>query len=133
MSSATTATIVRLKYFIVFMRLENYLDNVAYTAMWSIIEIGLAIFAASLSTLRPLLRRFVYLTGTDKNGSTQKRQQETSRIQLEDRSNSTRTLSKCRSDGAPWSDQTNGMQVLNGVIVATDIDQEMSQADGNEM
>ena len=55
-SSASTATVVRIKYLLDYSRPEEYLYNLANMAIWSMVESGLGIIAGSLPTLRPLLK-----------------------------------------------------------------------------
>lgn len=64
--SASIASIVRVKYFYEVGRMSDLNDeesrggNNIKLQIWSIVELGLAILAACLSALRPLLR---FLTG----------------------------------------------------------------------
>ena len=62
MTSASTATIVRLKYLVAYNSPEDYLLNIAHIAIWSITESGLGLIAGSLATLRPLLRYIPFLS-----------------------------------------------------------------------
>lgn len=58
--SASTATLVRLKYLATYNSPDNYLLNIANTAIWSIVESGLGLIAGSLATLRPLLKHIPF-------------------------------------------------------------------------
>lgn len=53
---ASAATLVRLRYLVVYNRPDKYLLNVAHIAIWSIAESGLGLIAGSMATLRPLLK-----------------------------------------------------------------------------
>ncbi|TVY27410.1 hypothetical protein LHYA1_G004176 [Lachnellula hyalina] len=55
---ASTATIVRLKYVIELADVNDNLYSPSETLVWTLVETGLAIIAASIATLRPLFRRF---------------------------------------------------------------------------
>ncbi|ESZ95217.1 hypothetical protein SBOR_4396 [Sclerotinia borealis F-4128] len=52
---ASSATIVRFKFLIAF---SNHTDTLSPVLLWSTIELALGITAASIATLRPLLRRW---------------------------------------------------------------------------
>ncbi|TVY17486.1 hypothetical protein LARI1_G004529 [Lachnellula arida] len=53
---ASTATIVRLKYVIALTDVNDILYSYAKTLVWTCVETGLAIIAASVATLRPLFK-----------------------------------------------------------------------------
>ncbi|KAG4030727.1 hypothetical protein MFRU_011g01830 [Monilinia fructicola] len=53
---ASSATIVRLKYLVAFENLTDPLYSISPVFLWSSIELSLGITAASIATLRPLLR-----------------------------------------------------------------------------
>ncbi|RAL65726.1 hypothetical protein DID88_005394 [Monilinia fructigena] len=53
---ASSATIVRLKYLVAFENLTDPLYSISPVFLWSSIELSLGITAASVATLRPLLR-----------------------------------------------------------------------------
>lgn len=55
--SASTATIIRIPTVSTILDREDFLFKSTPLAVWSTVEPGMAIFAASLATLRPLLRR----------------------------------------------------------------------------
>ncbi|KAM0171449.1 hypothetical protein ACHAPF_008154 [Botrytis cinerea] len=55
--SASTATIIRIPTVTSLLITEDFLFKSTPLAVWSTVEPGIAIFAASLATLRPLLRR----------------------------------------------------------------------------
>ncbi|ATZ53145.1 hypothetical protein BCIN_09g00320 [Botrytis cinerea B05.10] len=54
---ASTATIIRIPTVTSLLITEDFLFKSTPLAVWSTVEPGIAIFAASLATLRPLLRR----------------------------------------------------------------------------
>ncbi|KAF7916784.1 uncharacterized protein EAE98_010506 [Botrytis deweyae] len=54
---ASTATIIRIPTVSTILDREDFLFKSIPLAVWSTVEPGMAIFAASLATLRPLLRR----------------------------------------------------------------------------
>ncbi|CAJ2507842.1 Uu.00g090280.m01.CDS01 [Anthostomella pinea] len=53
---ASCATVVRLFTLEAFSNKEDYLFGIAHIVFWTVIEMGLAIIAGSLATLRPLFR-----------------------------------------------------------------------------
>lgn len=62
--SASLATIARIPYARETLRSTDYLYNFTDLAIWSTVEIGLALIASSLATLKPLFRKFKILDGT---------------------------------------------------------------------
>lgn len=72
LDSASTATIIRIKYFRNYNQKTNYLrvylpvkgpqtaneiaDGVANIVLWSVVELGIGLSAGSAAALRPLLR-----------------------------------------------------------------------------
>lgn len=56
--SASTATIVRIRYLYTLANVKDFLYTTTDVAIWSTIETGLAIIIAAMATLRPLLRKF---------------------------------------------------------------------------
>ncbi|KAF7903625.1 uncharacterized protein EAF01_006674 [Botrytis porri] len=58
---ASAVTIVRLKYLVAFLNVTDSLYSIAPVFIWSTIEIALGIVAASIATLRPLLRSWKIL------------------------------------------------------------------------
>lgn len=56
--SASTATIIRLRYLYTLADVEDFLYLSTDVAIWSTIETGLAIIVAASATLRPLLRKW---------------------------------------------------------------------------
>ncbi|KAF4544307.1 Cation-transporting ATPase 4 [Lasiodiplodia theobromae] len=67
-NSASTATLVRLRYLFSYNDPSDYLYNIANIATWSIIESGIGLIAGSLPALRPLLK-YVPFLGGDSAGS----------------------------------------------------------------
>ncbi|KAH7018203.1 uncharacterized protein B0I36DRAFT_276695 [Microdochium trichocladiopsis] len=55
---ASSATIVRFPYLYSLTDVEDFLYSTSDVAIWSTVETGLAITAAGVATLRPLLRTF---------------------------------------------------------------------------
>lgn len=62
--SASLATIARIPYARETLHSSDYLYNFTDLAIWSTVEIGLALIASSLATLKPLFRKFNMLDGT---------------------------------------------------------------------
>ncbi|KAH7304306.1 hypothetical protein B0I35DRAFT_471999 [Stachybotrys elegans] len=62
-SIASIATIVRIPYAKQLLSSPDYLYNFTDIAIWSSVEIGLALTASSLATLKPFLRKMKFLTG----------------------------------------------------------------------
>lgn len=58
--SASTATLVRLRYLLNYNNPGDYLYGIANIAVWSITESGIGLIAGSLPALRPLLRYIPY-------------------------------------------------------------------------
>ncbi|PGH11554.1 hypothetical protein AJ79_04812 [Helicocarpus griseus UAMH5409] len=58
---ASCATIVRLRYLLLYNDPQEFVLNSARIAVWSILELGIGIFAGSLGHLRPLLRYIPFL------------------------------------------------------------------------
>lgn len=56
---------MRLVYANALLDNSEYLYNFTDFGIWSTVEIGLALSASSLATLRPLMRRFRVLSGTE--------------------------------------------------------------------
>lgn len=56
--SASTATIIRLRYLHTLADVKDFLYTTTDVALWSTIETGLAIVIAATATLRPLLRKW---------------------------------------------------------------------------
>ena len=70
-NSASSATLVRLRYLLNYNTPDNYLYGIAGIALWSMIESGLGLIAGSLATLRPLLVRiFPFLNSHGSSGKT---------------------------------------------------------------
>ena len=67
--SASTATIVRLKYLVDYSRPQNYLYHLANIPIWSVTETGVGISAGSLASLKPILRYIPFLSGSSRGGS----------------------------------------------------------------
>ncbi|KEZ45681.1 Uncharacterized protein SAPIO_CDS1452 [Scedosporium apiospermum] len=67
-SIASVATIVRLPYASQLLQNDEYLYNFTDFAIWSTVEIGLALSASSLATLRPLFRKLKILSSTQGHG-----------------------------------------------------------------
>lgn len=65
---ASVATIVRLPYASQLLQNDEYLYNFTDFAIWSTVEIGLALSASSLATLRPLFRKLKILSSTQGHG-----------------------------------------------------------------
>lgn len=68
-NSASTATLVRLRYLFSYNDPSDYLYNIANIAIWSIIESGTGLIAGSLPALRPLLKYVPFLGGESGAGS----------------------------------------------------------------
>lgn len=66
--SASIATLVRVPYAKYLINQSDYLYNFLPLALWSTIEVGIAITASSLATLKPLFRKFGAIFTTT-NGS----------------------------------------------------------------
>ncbi|KAF7947569.1 hypothetical protein EAE96_008653 [Botrytis aclada] len=58
---ASAATIIRVKYLVAFLNVTDSLYAITPVFIWSTIEVALGISAASIVTLRPLLRRWKIL------------------------------------------------------------------------
>ncbi|EKG13682.1 hypothetical protein MPH_09148 [Macrophomina phaseolina MS6] len=63
-NSASSATIIRLRYLLNYNNPNDYLYGLANIALWSIIESGTGIIAGSLPTLRPLLRYIPFMASS---------------------------------------------------------------------
>ena len=61
LDSASTATIVRLKFLVLYDDAPEFMYSIAKIAVWSILEEGIGITAGSLPMLRPLLRHIPFL------------------------------------------------------------------------
>ncbi|PNP59533.1 hypothetical protein FNYG_14926 [Fusarium nygamai] len=59
---ASSATIVRLRYLLALLDSQNFLLGSGKIAVWTVIELGIGIFAGSLPALRPLLRFVPFLS-----------------------------------------------------------------------
>lgn len=55
--SATIATIVRLKFLVQLADTKDPLYAISDTLIWSIVEVGMAMIAACMMTLKPLIER----------------------------------------------------------------------------
>lgn len=55
-SSASTATLVRLRFLLALLDSQTFLYTSIKIALWTVIELAIGIFAGSLPHLRPLLR-----------------------------------------------------------------------------
>jgi hypothetical protein len=66
MNSASCATVVRLRFLYLYDDPKEFLYASAIIGLWSIIELGIGIFAGSLAHLRPLLR---YIPGLGKSSA----------------------------------------------------------------
>jgi hypothetical protein len=69
LNSASTATLVRLRYLLAYNTSENYLLSIANIAVWSITESGIGLIAGSMATLRPLLKYIPFLKDTFSSGA----------------------------------------------------------------
>ncbi|PQE28739.1 integral membrane family protein [Rutstroemia sp. NJR-2017a WRK4] len=69
---ASIATIIRLKYIVALGELSDGLYSIAPVFLWSSVELGLGIIAASVATLRPILRRF-HIIGFNSDEATESR------------------------------------------------------------
>ncbi|KAH7417607.1 cation-transporting ATPase 4 [Cadophora sp. MPI-SDFR-AT-0126] len=67
-SIASLATVARIPYAKQLLSNPDYLYNFTDLAIWSTVEIGLALSASSLATLKPLFRKLNILVST-RNGS----------------------------------------------------------------
>ena len=63
--SASLAAIVRIIYAEQLLENSDYLYNFIDFAIWTTVEIGLALSASSLATLRPLMRKLKILSSTE--------------------------------------------------------------------
>ena len=66
--SASVATIVRLPYARGLLDQPDYLYHSADIGLWSTVEIGVALIASSLATLKPLFRRLRFLPASQQDG-----------------------------------------------------------------
>lgn len=66
---ASMATIARIPFARQTLHSTDYLYNFTDLAIWSTVEIGLALIASSLATLKPLFRKLKLLDGTHGNTS----------------------------------------------------------------
>lgn len=64
---ASIATVARIPYTKQLLSNPDYLYNFTDLAIWSTVEIGLALAASSLVTLKPLLRKLKILASTTSN------------------------------------------------------------------
>ncbi|KAL1614867.1 putative cation-transporting atpase 4 [Diplodia seriata] len=67
---ASTATIVRLRYLVLYNDPTEFLFGVAPIAVWSLVEEGVGIVAGSLAALRPLFKYIPFLRSSTGGGST---------------------------------------------------------------
>ncbi|KAL1965503.1 hypothetical protein VTN77DRAFT_5759 [Rasamsonia byssochlamydoides] len=68
---ASTATLVRLKTIPSYRNTNDYLYGIAEIAIWSAVEVGLAIIAGSVATLKPLFNRIFGSTTSPQGTSDQ--------------------------------------------------------------
>ncbi|EKG16245.1 hypothetical protein MPH_06558 [Macrophomina phaseolina MS6] len=66
---ASTATIVRLRYLVLYNDPAEFLYGVAPIAVWSLVEEGVGIVAGSLAPLRPLFKYIPFLRSSAGGGS----------------------------------------------------------------
>ncbi|KAF4443762.1 cation-transporting atpase 4 [Fusarium austroafricanum] len=59
---ASSATLVRLRYLLALLDTQNFLLGSGKIAVWTVIELGIGIFAGSLPALKPLLRYVPFLS-----------------------------------------------------------------------
>ena len=64
-SSASCATIVRLKYLLALMDSQNFLQESAKISYWTVVELTIGIVAGSAPALRPLLRHISFFSYKD--------------------------------------------------------------------
>lgn len=69
LDSASTATIVRLKFLVLYDDAPEFMYSIAKIAVWSILEEGIGITAGSLPMLRPLLRHIPFLSSGGRTSS----------------------------------------------------------------
>ncbi|ETN38243.1 uncharacterized protein HMPREF1541_06274 [Cyphellophora europaea CBS 101466] len=68
---ASCATLVRLRYLLALLDSKNFLFASAKIAVWTVVELGIGIFAGSLPHLRPLLRFIPFLNHNSTDDSHQ--------------------------------------------------------------
>jgi hypothetical protein len=69
-NSASIATIVRLPYASGFLASGDYMYRFTDLGIWSTVEIGSALSASSLATLKPLFRKINAFSSTNRTGGT---------------------------------------------------------------
>ncbi|KAF4965459.1 hypothetical protein FSARC_6761 [Fusarium sarcochroum] len=69
---ASCATIVRLRYLLALLDSQNFLLGSSKIAIWTVIELGIGLFAGSAPALRPLLRYLPFLSHHETENSSQR-------------------------------------------------------------
>ncbi|KAM5343669.1 hypothetical protein ACJ41O_012206 [Fusarium nematophilum] len=80
---ASTATIVRLRYLLALLHNQNFLSESGKIAAWTVVELGIGIFAGSVPALRPLLRYIPFLSYHETQESGQARNKSGSHVKMD--------------------------------------------------